>query len=70
MDIIYICDKKRECNKSSVCGTFCNHTYFPEHAKNGTCKVPTLSPRFRRKVRYSYEEEERESGTQTYIETQ
>ena len=58
MVIIYICDKIRECNKSPDCGTLCNHTYFPEHAKNGTCKVPTLSPRFRRKGRYSYMEKE------------
>lgn len=57
MDIIYICDKKRKCNKSPDCGTLCNHTYSPEHAKNGTCKVPTLSPRFK-KCRYGYEEKE------------
>ena len=28
---IYICDRKRECNGSEICGTLCRYTTEPKH---------------------------------------
>ena len=33
-EVIYLCDKKKECNKSFGCGEFCNHTTDIRHAVN------------------------------------
>lgn len=39
--IFYICDKKKNCNKSASCGKYCNHTSDSEHAKNGEIHTPS-----------------------------
>ena len=42
-EVIYLCDRKKECNKSITCGgEYCNHTYDPEHAKNRTTDHPEV----------------------------
>lgn len=39
--IFYICDKKKNCNKSASCGKYCNHTSDTDHAKNGAIFTPS-----------------------------
>lgn len=34
IDVAYICNKQKECNKSQDCGTLCIHTCDPTYAKH------------------------------------
>ena len=43
MDILYICDKKKECGAHG-CFEACKHTSDPSHALNGACKRPWMYP--------------------------
>lgn len=46
-EVMYLCDRKKECNKSITCGgEYCSHTYDPEHARNGATDHPELDERF------------------------
>lgn len=44
MDIIYICDKKKDCAEGTGCGAHCNHTLDTAHALNGACDRPQEHP--------------------------
>ena len=47
MPIFYLCDKKKACAGSALCGTDCMHTAEAEHAVNGPCKDPRGNDRFK-----------------------
>lgn len=49
MKIFYICDRKRSCNSSRICGLECRHTMKEDHAVNGTMGDKLDLERFEKK---------------------
>lgn len=46
MKIAYLCNQKRHCNNSAICGGLCRHTLDDEFALNGKCEIPQTDKRF------------------------
>ena len=44
--IAYLCDQKKECNKSPICGFQCKHTEDITHAKNRVRFYPSKKSKF------------------------
>lgn len=63
---IYLCDKKKTCHTKKSCSTMCNHTLDKDHAVNGGCLVPTLSPRFSRTLLDNYIEREDDDSREIF----
>ena len=43
-DIVYICNKRKDCANSLRCGKECTHTTDPKFAFYGACKYPWMYP--------------------------
>lgn len=46
MKTAYLCDQKKECNKSFICGNKCKHTMDIKHSKNKIRVYPYKGLRF------------------------
>ena len=44
--VFYICDRKKPCSISPLCGKDCKHTLSSEHAINGKSEDPEHDIRF------------------------
>lgn len=57
--IIFLCDRKKECSNYDSCGVLCTHTGDMKHAKNGVTFDVDHSDRFFEQNRFYWEKEER-----------
>lgn len=46
VEIVYLCDREKDCFDSPMCGKECKHTLDPNHAKYGRVENPITSKRF------------------------
>ena len=60
MIIAYLCNQKKHCNNSAICGGLCRHTLDDKFALNGKCENPETDKRFIKEsnVRIDFEAEE------------